>query len=363
MSQESALQKLRMQKEPAPVQFTPSKAYIIEGHGAETPVKFVVPKNCIVVVKGHPAEARHTYVVREDLQRLCALDGDVLKNPIKYQNEIIKAVGSVLIFTEGMTCPSYMYGLLSKWSPQMKDPSKNNDYIQLGRVSGVIDVDTRMMCKSDPADNKLKLYYKNWAMDNNLIKDFTEMYNGSVFPTQSQIKELINRLGPNATIRTFLESREYNDINWTTQEKLLKDSESGNIAMPGVYYNFVCRETDNSDELYSYQKGIKHRILDPSKLEAHSVSGRTLKRSTGTRQIDLEGESSYVPDYKAIRNQNISEALMRAKELHQYDETSKTPFGMAQTRTDMFLHGKNGTGRKRTKRKKNIRKKKTRKHR
>ena len=333
------LEKLRNQKEPAPVKFSPSKAYIIRGHGNEGNDTFIVPKDCIIVVKGHPAESRLTRIVRQDLQRLCGLSAVILKDPIKYQNEIVKAVGSVLIFTEGMTCPNYQYGLLSKWTPQMNDPSKNNDYIQLGRISGVIDVDTRMMCKNDP-EEKLKVYNKGWIVNDELRNDLIEMYNGSVHPTQKDIESIIKSLGPSATLNDFLEDSTFRKSTDMDQLTLLETDRNNNAGRPGVYYNLVCRATEKSDILYK-TNGREHQILNGDLLEAGHVN----------------------PDLKSVRNQNISEALMRAKALHQYDETSKTPFGMAQSRMDILLHGKNGTGRKRTKRKKNIRKKKTRKHR
>jgi hypothetical protein len=332
------VEKLRMQKEPAPLQFTPTKAYIINGHGNEGNDTFIVPKNCIIVVKGHSSENRLEIIIKQNFQRLCALDQTILKDPIKYQNKIVKAVGSVLIFTEGMECPNFEYGLLSKWNPKMQDPIQNDNFIHIGKSSGLIDVDTKMMCKHDDMEN-IKLYDKASIIDNNLKNELIEMYNGSVFPTKEQISNLINGLGPIATLRSFLESPKFELFEYSTQTELLQ-VRGETAGRPGVYYNFVCRGSEKSDMLYNHN-GREHNLLDADLLEAHSIT----------------------PDLKSVRNQNISEALMRAKALHQYDETSKTPFGMAQGRIDTLLHGKNGTGRKRTKRKKNIRKKKTRKYR
>ena len=69
-----------------PVNFTPSKAYWISGHGGEPNdgSTFTVPPGCIIVVKVSPGEISYGY------ERIAVnLDVDKLKDPIRNSNYLI----------------------------------------------------------------------------------------------------------------------------------------------------------------------------------------------------------------------------------------------------------------------------------
>ena len=144
------MEKLRTHKNTI-IDFTPSKAYFIGGHGSEGGLttenrgnkkikhldSFIVPKNCVIVSKAHPGEARLGQAMNTNLRNLCFLDEDILKDPIQYSNEIINAVGSVKIFKEGDVCPNYSYTLSSHY-PEFFN--KNVTQI-IGNLSGVLDLE------------------------------------------------------------------------------------------------------------------------------------------------------------------------------------------------------------------------------
>ena len=246
------------------IDFTPSKAYFIGGHGSEggltienrgnnTKIKhldsFIVPKNCIIVAKAHPGEATLGQAMNTNLRNLCFLHEDILKDPIKYSNEILNAVGSVKIFKEGDVCPNYTYTLSSHF-PEFFD--KNVTQI-IGNLSGLLDLEntnirtimTNPAFTTNPhATSGLTIMNNGKEVDailhflknnnyKNAYKLLLDSYTESELPTKEEVSAVVGEL-PNLLLGTILESENFKKLVKHTQKELVD-------IKPGVYYNFVCR--------------------------------------------------------------------------------------------------------------------------
>ena len=126
--------------------FVPSDAYIIMGHGQEPEIRppkyeiiddkfkastptigtlindgfedndsaFIVPDNCMIVVKGRPGEIAYADTILPLLNKVgSASNHELFTNPLSNIKEVVKQLGSVMIYKPGDKCPNYRYIMYS----------------------------------------------------------------------------------------------------------------------------------------------------------------------------------------------------------------------------------------------------------
>jgi hypothetical protein len=291
------------------MEFVPSDAYIIMGHGKEPefrPVKneiiqhkvkatiptigtiinddfidndsaFIVPDNCMVVVKSRPGEIAYLDTVVKLVNKVGDISKqELFRNPLSNTKQLIKELGSVIIYKPGDKCPNYIYSL---YSP---DDILGESYIShLGLLKTPLII---------PFENKK--YDDDINQDDTPItKYINTIYKQSVYPTTEQVLQILLKTHNNSIKGTNEEGRimTTSDIPWTdannmvnffsiTQKELLQIGEGGVAKRQGVYYNFVCREN----------KDIKHNYFIHSNNLRQNINPRiksALIRKKGTRNI------------------------------------------------------------------------------
>jgi|694.fasta_scaffold69642_5 hypothetical protein len=248
-----------------PVEFTPSDAYIIMGHGTEPMKTFKVPPNCVIIVKYHPGELAWSDEMFPLFNKVGSPErNDIYKDPLNNIQEIINEVGSVIIYKPGDKCPNYSYALGWNEDNFIRDETGNH----LGLIKAPLRSPLEVI--SNPGETTLQ-------------DIMTQVYDESILPTAEQVISEIHKIlqmTPTATVndaferimivanllrscgkpiqgpescspfRKFLEKFTY------TQKDLLDIDNSGNARRPGVYYNFVCRQKGKANLNQNYLNTI-----------------------------------------------------------------------------------------------------------
>ena len=293
-----SLANLRSRKNKA-VNFTPSKAYWISGHGSEPNDgrTFTVPPGCIIVVKVTPGELSYGYydIVKN-------LDVDKLKDPIRNSNYLIDNFGSIAIFKPGDQCPVFLYYLFTCY-PTVPDPGEDRYNRCETFGSGVIDFDKITKKKSGIQP----------VPEGDLIEYMTNFYDSSVYPTKEQVKDAFGTKTMDnipKDLKTPAKKLDYL-YNFFLERACMIDQETLCRNLKGVFYNFICRyrgqETynvynrnifKNSHSYHALAKGIeaqgnKNKIL------------RLLRNKVGeaeTRRKGLLRNYYTSPEYAARMN-------------------------------------------------------------
>ena len=260
------------------MEFVPSDTYIVMGHGKEPNVSleeehdfvpcackikakdvsigtrsnnglmdldpfFIVPANCIIVVRAKPGEVSHSSIINPLLNMIGApANQELYKNPLADTKELINQLGPVSIFKPGDKCPNYQYTMLFQRA-ELESHSLSSHYgllkTPLTRPMDVIAYDSK----------------------SRIMPVIDEIYGESVFPKKETVNNLILRnilkREPTPTETTtfrMLIKADRDDcgkfIDYlkqffrVTQKQLLKIGDDGVAKRPGVYYNFVCRYVD-----------------------------------------------------------------------------------------------------------------------
>ena len=229
------------------VNFTPSKAYWISGHGAEPNDgrTFTVPPGCIIVVKVTPGELSYVFLDYE--KQLSSMDKDKLKDPLKNTNYLIDNFGSIVIFKPGDQCPVFYYELVACF------PS--GDYKKCNTFgSGIIDIDTIISNQAEllniPEDADISSYIAN-------------LYEKSIYPTKQQIQEALAKLTLPLEENSWKSYTHIQKMHWILDKikKLWEVDQSSicNNLGTGVYYNFICRyRGKETNDVYNYSSGVNN---------------------------------------------------------------------------------------------------------
>jgi uncharacterized protein YozE (UPF0346 family) len=264
------------------MEFIPSDAYIIMGHGEEPQVTleeernfipsndkikatrqyetigtrsnngfidldsfFIVPNNCIIVVRAKPGELTHLSVINPLLNKIGSVENQELyRNPLSNTKELVNQLGTVSIYKPGDKCPNFKYSLF--FSRRNIQPKKHIVSSHLGLLK-------------TPLVSTISL--REYNQNNNIITTINEIYNESVFPKKETVYNVILRnilkREPTITETTTYKNMMTTDnsdsgefINFltyffsVTQKQLLKIGDDGIAKRPGVYYNFICRYVD-----------------------------------------------------------------------------------------------------------------------
>ena len=226
------LQKLREQRQPNFTGFTPSKAYIISGHGSEGTGVFRVPKDVVVVVKMQPHKTMIAKMA-ETLSEKVICSPEIYKDPLAHMDIVIKELGDVAVYREGDLCPNFQYSLWRDDSSKRSSTSTTVD-----SKSGLLDIDTQE-CSSGIEIEETTFNYSNDSIQNIDIQEkILDIFEDSVLPRPGVLASSFS--GRFDTFGNWYHY--YRDYLFsTTQAKLAENS-------PGVYYNFVCRSSKLSKQ-------------------------------------------------------------------------------------------------------------------
>jgi len=257
--------------------FIPSDAYVIGGHGAEPEIisvkkeprlkakvptigtiindgfvdsdsSFIVPDNCMIVVKGRPGElAYQDTAVRYKNKVGDASKQKLFRNPLSNRKQLIKELGSVVVYKPGDRCPNYRY--------EMYYPDNFEKAIRYTNHVGLLKTPLETPYKYEKFNDKID-------PENTPIADYVNtVYKESVYPAAEQVLEIIlNQYSRTEMFKMGLKM-ETGDIELTypleiakilsiTQKELLQIGEDGIAKRPGVYYNFVCRAIKSKHNYY-----------------------------------------------------------------------------------------------------------------
>jgi hypothetical protein len=265
------------------MEFIPSDAYIIMGHGNEphvtleeeqnfTPCEckikakennvtigtrsnngfmdldsfFIVPDNCIIIVRAKPGELSYSSLINPLLNKIGSVENQELyRNPLSNIKELINQLGPVSIYKPGDTCPNFEYKLL--FNRRNVEPKHHivSSHIGLHKI---------------PLKNTITL--RDYNHKYNIINTINEIYGESIFPKKETVNNLILRnilkREPTDTETTTFKDMMAADKSdcgklldyimhffSVTQKQLLKIGDDGIAKRPGVYYNFVCRYVED----------------------------------------------------------------------------------------------------------------------
>jgi len=270
------------------MEFVPSDAYIIMGHGEEPQVTleeernfkpceckikakknkdvtigsrsnngfmdldsfFIVPNNCIIIVKANPGELTYGHNIPPLLNKIGSVENQELyRNPLSNTKELVKQLGPVSIYKPGDKCPNFNYTLFfyREDIERMFRSEYNESTTHLGLLKTPL---------KNPLGNKVA---------NNIIREsIDKIYNESIFPKKETVIKLIldNILERAPTFKDMINSdkSKYGELLnklmkflSVTQKQLLKIGDDGIAKRPGVYYNFVCRQLSDGDNYYIYK--------------------------------------------------------------------------------------------------------------
>jgi len=275
--------------------FTPSDAFIIMGHGTEPKVTledeqnfipcpckikskdptigskindglvdvdlfFIVPNNCIIVVKATPGEKTHSTAIFPLLNKIGSAENqELFRNPLLNTKALIKELGPVSIFKPGDKCPNFEYKLF--FNRDDIDTERNKTISHLGVIKTPI---------------KTPIALVDYDADETIIDTIDNTYSESIFPS---IKTVTNTILSNMledkpsgketeTVNDLLSLDNPNgygildyvkDMMATTQKQMLRIGADGIAQRPGVYYNFICRRI-NTDYYSRLASGYKNKV-------------------------------------------------------------------------------------------------------
>jgi hypothetical protein len=297
------------------MEFVPSDAYIIMGHGEEPKVTlkeeqnfipsedkikaegkyatigtrsnngfmdldsfFIVPNDCIIVVKAKPGEVTYLPSIIPKLNKIGSVENQELyRKPLSNTKELINQLGPVSIYKPGDKCPNFKYTLF--FSRNTIQPKKHIVLSHLGLLK-------------TPLTNPITLTTE-YNQKNNIINTINEIYNESVFPKKQTVYSVIlynilKREPTDTETTTFKNMMETDKLDSgdfltfltyffsVTQKQLLKIGEDGIAKRPGVYYNFICRRTDSS-----YYNRMSSNYMDKVNPNITSI----IQQPVSTRQL------------------------------------------------------------------------------
>jgi hypothetical protein len=271
--------------------FVPSDAYIIMGHGKDPEVTlkeekdfvpcpckikakqkdvtigtktnnglmdvdsfFIVPDNCIIVVKMTPGAMAYGHIILPLLNKIGAAESqEIYRNPISNTKELIKELGTVSIYKPGDKCPNFEYSLFFSRDNLIL----NTPLSHLGLLKTPL--------KNTLGEREMK-------SEDKIIDTINEIYGESEFPKKEGVNAVIlhnmsESADPNSTLKDMITADRSNcgllldyAIKYfsVTQKQLLRIDNNGIAKRPGVYYNFICRELP--EEQVDYYKYDDHEL-------------------------------------------------------------------------------------------------------
>jgi hypothetical protein len=213
---------------------------------------FKVPPGCTIVVHKHPYELSYEYHAMT--KKLLSLPKEVINNPVQHKYEIINKLGSVVFYEAGEQCPYFEYQTLSCF-PSEQPYTKC--YGMLG--SGV----NNLMAMKDQYDRtniseirKMRykdtlINYDNLDLTSDTLKEFSfdeiiellsYMYRYSVYPTQAQVVTYIreNLSHFYTTIHRNMSTNRLKDLKREMIKEILRGITNQTFVNPSQ--EFLCKK-------------------------------------------------------------------------------------------------------------------------
>ena len=361
IKRKEAINRLRTQKKSSTVDFLPSNAYALLGHGDEPINKsFIVPANCIIIAKAFPGEATYYH----NLYRLWNTLFDsqrtpIYENPLCYMSEIINDFGSVMVYKPGDMCPDFKYVLRpNKSDLNLVDGRVPDEDIRIRRLPinkyGLINI------RNLP---DFKIESEIFRITSSVGKFISKFYDKSITPTtydflvnldirdtpqsimnehdiSKRIKEIkafheaarseimarslkdtinyIESLNSNTTTEFPMYSDTsfpmFPDVSSTSQSELCE-------IYPGVYYNFICRVIKGSKNVYETDPNSIKKVIKPSiKSILHNNLPLRSQNILKRRILEAEQRKHFLPGSKF----NRSAATARRRKSRKQRRTRKS---------------------------------------
>jgi len=300
------------------MEFVPSDAYIILGHGkepefrepkneikqekvkAEIPTigtilnngfvdsdsSFIVPANCMIVVKAVPGEIINMYKVINKLNIVGSNSKQELyRNPLSNTKKVISDLGSVVIFKPGDRCPNFEYLLFLSGDQLFFDWGEDSNALS---HFGLI---------KTPLKKNINFIWNE--LDDTVVDSYNNMYNESVVPTKEEITTKLLEFSEDkdaSLLQLFDHDTETSgkylkDISrflTITQKEFLQIGEDGIAKRPGVYYNFICRLSKEGNKSYmKFSKNTGKYTINP-RINSYMKQPATIRQLLGRKILEAE---------------------------------------------------------------------------
>jgi hypothetical protein len=230
----------------------PLKAYWVGGHGNQIRPSstetgyFIVPYNCTIIVKAHSADVAYTEFSYKSYLKLIEM-GISRNYPSMWLDELIKQVGTIAIYGPGDKCPEFLYHLNANYQ------GKNSRWLS---GSGIIDFDCIKDTEGLPS-TLFDAFSANTAKSKTIVNAdqlksyYLDQYKWSMYPSQNDVELKLDTLFQklkstiNSTNKQVLFEKVEPTINNLLNTIQIKQSKLCEL-LPGIYYNFVCRDIEGT---------------------------------------------------------------------------------------------------------------------
>ena len=306
---------------------------------------FVVPENCVVVLKGSPDALVNISEVNRIIQRLSTLDKNTLENPSAHLGNLTKAIGPVSIYGPGDQCPNVMYYFYPEFQDMIKDlqnaikrerimyttrlsPQEKKAALQNIPKPGLFRlVKGLLSLPVDEIDVNEKTAILRYKGDEDqigsriLVEDLVEyLYVDSVIPQPSAVHDLFRILFGTKRYHSLTLDRvtEWDMRRLRGVKPLMYSQRELCNLLPGVYYYTVCRQYNVPEEekesgwaYWHYtpniQKSVNPAIVNVRKLPPHMQ--RIARNVIGEAETRRKGTVKKI--YNQRRADAIADAAMR----------------------------------------------------
>ena len=295
--------------------FAPSNAYIIMGHGQEPEIRppsqeilpkkfkareptigtltndgfqdfdsvFLVPDNCMVVVKAEPGEIIYMRHVIDTLNVIGNSEKPLFLNPLSNTKETMKELGSVVIYKPGDLCPNFVYELFLSDEQVYWDWAEGDNALS---HFGLVQTPLRK-----------PITFVNNELDDTVMDSFNKMYSESVLPTKELVTDtLLHEFTDKDTDLMTLYDHDVNtkgtylqtirQFFTITQKQLLQIGDDGIAKRPGVYYNFICRYAKRTRP--SYMNFNEYHNKNVMKIESVVGQPKIVRRLVNRKIFEAE---------------------------------------------------------------------------
>ena len=261
----------------------PLKSYWVGGHGnqirpsSSEPGYFIVPYNCTIIVKAHSADVAYTEFSYKSYLKLIEM-GISRNYPSMMLNELIKQVGTIAIYGPGDKCPEFLYQLNAIYQGQDKRWLSG---------SGIIDFD----CIKDTEGLPLTLFNAwsaNTAKSKTIVNAdqlksyYLDQYKWSMYPSLNDVELKLDTLFQklkstiNSTNKQMLFERVEPYISNVLNTIQIKQSKLCEL-LPGIYYNFVCRDIEGTyRKIYNFKR-TTNKINNIDRIVSFRKNNNTIK--------------------------------------------------------------------------------------
>jgi hypothetical protein len=321
---------LRKQKQSSDVNFLPSRAYCLLGHGRQpTEDSFIVPKDCIIVVKAAPGEVTYyTQLYRLWNRVLDPWRRSVYESPLCYMPKLIKEFGSLILYKPGDVCPNFIYDLR---------PGINQTELNLtnGKIAEGDNALRNVYCNEygliQLGDKRHKIKPITINVNSYFQTIIESLYTNSTVPT---INTIIDWVGlDNFNTKSFKEvvNMKAHELpgnpyaflppeSVITQKDLLQiNPATGFARRTGVYYNFICRALPQTYEYYEHNYNRGRNNIKPT-ISSYLTSPPGVQNIIKQKLVEAEKRKQFLRGTRF----NRPSATRRGRKSRRYHQTRRS---------------------------------------